>query len=65
MTRPNTVEYNSSTKEYIEREMNDAEFECYQKSVEEAQVKVEKEAARAELLKKLGINEDEAQLLLG
>ena len=53
---------------FIDREMNDAEFEQHQKDYAEyqAQLLLEQEAAakRQALLDKLGITEEEAKLLL-
>jgi hypothetical protein len=69
MSKPIIKIHNIETGEEIEREMNDAEFAQYQadqiaeqaRQVEEAA----KEAARQELLDKLGITAEEAKLLLG
>lgn len=51
------------------REMNDAEFEQYQKDQAEAEIykaaQIEAANKRQALLDKLGIDEDEARLLLG
>jgi hypothetical protein len=58
-----------ATDEVIDREMNDAEFAAYEAqqaanaAAEEAAA--EKATARAALLTKLKITEEEAQLLLG
>lgn len=61
--------HNADTGEIIEREMNDAELAQYEADlVIAANRKAEKEAkeaAKAELLSKLGITADEAKLLLG
>lgn len=52
----------------VVREMNDAEFEQYQKDqidfAEQAKRLKEKETQKALLLEKLGITADEAKLLL-
>jgi len=68
MSRPMVRIHDLSTDEVIDREMNDEEFAAYQAqqaanaAAEEAAA--EKAAARAALLTKLGITEEEAQLLL-
>lgn len=68
MSRPTITIYDCETNETVEREMNDSEFAQYQKDVKTAQTrKAEAEAkaqAKAALLDKLGITEDEAKLLL-
>lgn len=68
MTNPTIKDVNVETGEEIEREMTSAEFSQYKLDVanaaqQEAE-RVAKEAAKAELLAKLGITEDEAKLLL-
>ncbi len=69
MTRPIVKIHNTQTDEVIEREMNDAEFAQYE--IDQAKFaanKLQAEAqatAKAELLDRLGITEDEAKLLLG
>ena len=69
MTKPMIRIHNTETDEIIDREMNDAEFAQYQKEVQaELELTTEAEAkatAKAELLTKLGITAEEAQLLLG
>ena len=68
MTRPLIRIHNTEIDEVIDREMNDDEFAQYQAS----QAKFESDKAEAEakaaqkaaLLERLGINEDEARLLL-
>lgn len=69
MSKPIIVIHNVETDEIIEREMNDAEFAQWQKDQAEEQLRKEAkanaEAARAALLEKLGITQDEAKLLLG
>jgi hypothetical protein len=69
MTRPIVRIHDLSTDEVIDREMNDTEFEHYQTvqtEFENAQAEAEARAtAKAELLERLGITAEEAQLLLG
>ena len=68
MTKPIITEHNSTTGEYIEREMTDYEWE--QTQIVEARdaalvaEKAKAEADKAALLAKLGITADEARLLL-
>jgi len=69
MTNPMIRIHNTETDEVIDREMNPEELEQYnidladlQKAATEYQAK---ETAKASLLAKLGITEDEAKLLLG
>jgi hypothetical protein len=61
--------HNTETDEIIDREMTDKEFETYQNSqiaLENARAEAEaNSAAKAALLERLGITEDEAKLLLG
>lgn len=61
--------HNTETDEIIDREMSDAEFAQYkadQKTAADFQTElVTKAAAKAALLERLGITEDEAKLLLG
>jgi hypothetical protein len=68
MTKPIIKEVNVSTGEEIEREMNAAEFAQYkidQLENDELIAKTEAKAiAKAELLERLGITAEEAQLLL-
>lgn len=60
--------HNIETDEVIEREMNAAELAQWEadkaKTEAEAQAKAEAETAKAALLEKLGITEEEAKLLL-
>jgi len=67
MKKP-TIRIYTTVDEFIDREMNDAEFAQYQIDQAESQKeKAEADAkaqAKTELLAKLGINEDEAKLLL-
>jgi hypothetical protein len=68
-TRPTVRIHDISTNEVIDREMSDAEFAQYEADqAEQATLQAEAEAkatARAELLNRLGITAEEAQLLLG
>ena len=68
MGKPIVKIHNAETNEIIEREMNNAEFAQYQADqAAQAIAKAEAEAkatAKATLLKKLGITESEAELLL-
>ena len=69
MTRPMVRIHDLSTDEVIDREMNDAEFAQYeadQAAQATAQAEAEAKAtAKADLLERLGITAEEAQLLLG
>ena len=69
MTRPMIRIHDVQTDEIIDREMNDEEFSDWQSQQENIQKQEAEEAAKAAaksaLLKKLGITEDEAKLLLG
>ena len=66
------VEINCETQEVIERPFTAEEVKAYEASVEAAKAakaaedkaKADKEAAKAELLAKLGITQEEAALLL-
>ena len=68
-TRPSVRIHNVETNEVIDREMTDAEFAEYQANqTAKATAQAEAEAkatAKAELLERLGITAEEAQLLLG
>lgn len=68
MSRPMVKEHNLETNEIIEREMTDEEYADYLKFQEEEEAKAEEErakaTAKADLLEKLGITEEEAKLLL-
>jgi hypothetical protein len=61
--------HNTETNEVINREMNDEEFSQYEAdqaaAAERAAEKATKATQRAELLDRLGITAEEAQLLLG
>ena len=67
--KPTVAFYDSVTGETETREMNEAEYTQWQtdqtRRAAEIVAEAEKEAARQALLAKLGITEDEAQLLLG
>jgi hypothetical protein len=69
MTNPMIKIHNTETDEVIDREMSAAELKDYQASCDKAEIeKAQLEArvqAKAELLVRLGITEDEAKLLLG
>jgi hypothetical protein len=66
------VEINCETQEVIERPFTAEEVKAYEASVESAKTakaaedkaKADKETAKAELLAKLGITQEEAALLL-
>jgi hypothetical protein len=68
MTKPMTRIHNTETNEIIDREMTDNEFAEYEKMQANYQsIKAQtliRSQAKAELLIKLGITEDEANLLL-
>ena len=68
-SRPIVRIHNVETNEVIDREMNDAEFAQYQADEAIAlaadAAKAKAEADKAALLARLGITQEEAQLLLG
>ena len=69
MNKPMIRIHNVATDEVIDREMNDDEFAIYEadqaaQAILKAEVEA-KETARAAILARLGITEDEARLLLG
>lgn len=68
MSKPTIQIHNIETDEIIEREMNAAELAKYNEGIELADnIKAETEAkatAKAALLERLGITQDEANLLL-
>jgi hypothetical protein len=68
-TRPFIRLHNVETDEVIDREMNDVEFAQYEANqIAQANQTAEAKAkaiAKAELLDRLGITADEAQLLIG
>lgn len=76
MSRPLIRIHNLETDEVIDREMNDEEFAAYEEDLAEIAAQKAKEealaaelaaasAAKAALLERLGITEEEAKLLLG
>lgn len=73
MPRPSILIHNAATGETVTREMDDAEFAQYEADqAASAAAKAAQESddaaqatAKAALLKRLGITEDEARLLLG
>lgn len=68
-TRPMVRIHDLSIDEIIDREMNDAEFAQYEADqaaqTAAAEAKAKAEADKAALLDRLGITQEEAQLLLG
>ena len=68
MSKPTIRIHNTETNEVIDREMNEVEFAQYQadqkRYAAEAAEAEAKAQAKAILLEKLGITEDEAKLLL-
>jgi len=68
MSKPIIRIHNIETNEVIDREMTDAEYAQYQlnqENVEARQAEAEAKAAqKAALLERLGITQDEANLLL-
>ena len=69
MSKPMVRIHNTQTNEIIDREMTDAEFAIYEadeaaNAIAKAEAEA-KAAQRAALLERLGITEEEAQLLLG
>jgi AmiR/NasT family two-component response regulator len=69
MTKPMVTIHNAETGEVIKREMNAAELAQIKADDAATQARLEAEAtkavAKAALLAKLGMTEDEARLLLG
>lgn len=69
MTTPQITIIDAITGETITRDLNAAELAQYEtdktKALAQAEAQTAKQAARAALLTKLGITEQEAQLLLG
>ena len=69
MTKPIIREHNVETNEIIDREMNDvefAQFKANQKESKQSKIDAETNAlAKSALIKRLGMTEDEARLLLG
>jgi hypothetical protein len=68
MSRPTIRIHDLSTDTVIDREMNDEEFAAYEAqqaaNAAVAQAEADKVKAKAALLAKLGITEEEAKLLL-
>jgi len=68
MSKPTIKIYDCATGETVEREMTAAEFAQYKKDIVEIETKQAeisaKAQAKAALLDRLGITEDEAKLLL-
>ena len=68
MTKPTVRIHNTETDEVIDREMTDDEFAQYQEMIANTNAlkaeAVAKKEAKAALLDRLGITEDEAKLLL-
>lgn len=69
MSKPNIRIHNAETDEVIDREMTDDEFQNYEaeqaKIQEEIRARTSAAIAKAALLQRLGITEEEAKLLLG
>lgn len=69
MSRPTVTEFDVLTQTTIVREMNDKEFASHEAFLAEQAAReaeaAAKAAQRAALLERLGITEEEAQLLLG
>jgi len=69
MTKPTIKEVNAATGEEVIRDMNEAEILQLEKDRAEIKAQIEayeqRIAAKAILLERLGITEDEAKLLLG
>ena len=69
MTKPMTRIHNQQTNEVIDREMTDAEYAEYKAAQAEyaakEQAKAEQKTAKAALLARLGITQEEANLLIG
>lgn len=68
MTNRPEVRIYTGNGEFIDREMNDEEFDQWQKEVAAAEARknaeTQKQIKRQALLEKLGITEEEAKLLL-
>ncbi len=68
MSKPMIRIHDTNTGEIVDREMTTAEFADYEKEQLKLQIQsnavAEKETAKADLLAKLGITDDEAKLLL-
>jgi len=63
------LEHNVETNEVIERDMNDTELAQYEIDQAETAARItaqeEKSAARLAVLNRLGLTEEEAQLIIG
>ena len=68
MTKPQVKEHNATTDEVIIRDMTDEEYQAYLDNQEaiaaQEEAKIAEATAKAALLVKLGITEEEARLLL-
>ena len=68
MAKPMKRIHDTVNNQIIDREMNDAEFDQYKKDIEyfekKEREKVQRELERAALLTRLGITEEEANLLI-
>jgi len=68
MTKPMILEHNCETDEVIEREMTNDEYAAYKENQDQTKaeqaIAESKELAKADLLSKLGITAEEAELLL-
>lgn len=68
MSKPMVRIHNIKTNEVIDREMTDEEFEIYQEEARQEAERLatiaEKTAKRTEILAKLGLTEEEIELLL-
>jgi hypothetical protein len=68
MSKPTVRIYDCETGETIDREMSDIEFAQYKtdkaNAIAKAQAETEAAEAKAAVLERLGITEDEAKLLL-
>jgi hypothetical protein len=69
MEKPMVRIHNSQTNEIVDREMTDEEYSNHLAERAEIEAKIAehaaKESAKAALLERLGITEDEAKLLIG
>ena len=68
-TKPTIRIHNQETNEFIDREMNDAEFAQYQldqaaNAARRAEIEA-KETARKAILERLGLTADELQTIIG
>ena len=69
MTRPTVIIHNVETNEIVEREMTLTEFKDYEVAqtagIVEQEALAEKAKARAAILDRLGLTDEEAKILLG